>query len=389
MASLSLVGVVKRFGDATVIHGADLEVADGEFVVFVGPSGCGKSTLLRMIAGLEEISAGELRIGGRRMNEVGPGDRGAAMVFQSYALYPHMTARENIGFGLKMTGKLPKEEIARRVESAAAALHLEGLLERKPREMSGGQRQRVAIGRAIVREPDVFLLDEPLSNLDAELRAQMRIEIRRLHRRLGATMIHVTHDQVEAMTLADRIVVLNSGRIEQAGSPMELYRRPRNIFVAGFIGSPKMNFLPALSEGVRAGRIVLKLTSAGGAELRLPPEEWDIAAGEELMVGARPDILEGGRGEEAEEDAARFELEVEAAERLGGSTCHYCRAGDGATILAEVSGDEETRAGEKLSLRLPPECAHVFGADGNTRRRSRDSLRRSGVEPPTGTVHPR
>ena len=368
MASLSLAGVVKRFGDATIIHGADLEVADGEFVVFVGPSGCGKSTLLRMIAGLEDITDGELRIGGRRMNEVGPGDRGAAMVFQSYALYPHMTARENIGFGLKMTGKLPKEEIARRVAAAAASLHLEGLLERKPRELSGGQRQRVAIGRAIVREPDVFLLDEPLSNLDAELRAQMRIEIRRLHRRLRATMIHVTHDQVEAMTLADRIVVLNAGRIEQAGAPMELYRRPRNVFVAGFIGSPKMNFLPARAEGERDGRIILRLTAADGAVLRLSPQKWDIREGEDLTVGARPDILESG-GAAEDNDAARFELEVEAAERLGGTTCHYCRAGDGATILAEMAGDAEIRTGEKLPLCLAPEDAHVFGADGNSRRR--------------------
>ena len=370
MASLSLSGAVKRFGETVVIHGADLEVADGELVVFVGPSGCGKSTLLRMIAGLEEITAGELRIGGRRMNEVGPGDRGAAMVFQSYALYPHMTARENIGFGLRMTGRLEKDEIARRVESAAAALHLEGLLERKPRELSGGQRQRVAIGRAMVREPDVFLLDEPLSNLDAELRARMRIEIRRLHSRLGATMIHVTHDQVEAMTLADRIVVLNAGRIEQAGAPMELYRRPRNIFVAGFIGSPKMNFLPAKAESAGGGRIVLRLTSAGGAALSLPEPEWRIAAGEDLTVGARPDILEDVRGESAgDENAARFALEVEAAERLGGTTCHYCRAADGGTILAEVSGDAETEPGEKLPLCLPPAAAHVFGADGNSRRR--------------------
>ena len=373
MASLSLSGVVKRFGAATVIHGADLEVADGEFVVFVGPSGCGKSTLLRMIAGLEEISAGELQIGGKRMNEVGPGDRGAAMVFQSYALYPHMTARENIGFGLRMTGRVPKEDIARRVESAAAALHLEELLERKPREMSGGQRQRVAIGRAIVREPDVFLLDEPLSNLDAELRAQMRIEIRRLHRRLGATMIHVTHDQVEAMTLADRIVVLNAGRIEQAGAPMDLYRRPRNIFVAGFIGSPKMNFLPARAEEAGAERIVLRLTSAQNAALSLSRAEWDIAAGEELTAGARPDILEDARGEASDDrNAARFELEVEAAERLGGSTCHYCRADDGATVLAEVSGDAEVRPGEKIPLRLTPANAHVFGADGKSRRKQAD-----------------
>ena len=403
MASLSLRGIVKRFGAATVVCGADLEVADGELVVFVGPSGCGKSTLLRMIAGLESITEGELRIGGKRMNEVGPGDRGAAMVFQSYALYPHMTARENIGFGLRMAAKLPKDEIARRVEKAASALHLEGLLERKPKELSGGQRQRVAIGRAMVREPDVFLLDEPLSNLDAELRARMRVEIRRLHRGLGATMIHVTHDQVEAMTLADRIVVLNAGRIEQAGEPMELYRRPRNIFVAGFIGSPKMNFFPAKAESVADGRAVLRMTSAEGAALSLPLSEWNIAAGDELTVGARPDILAesrpdggdgigtngngvvsggngvgvGGAGVGTDGDgvgmdgdgSARFSLEVEAAERLGGSTCHYCRATDGKTVLAESPGDATVSPGGKLRMRLSPSDAHVFGANGETRRR--------------------
>ncbi len=243
MAGLELKQVRKSYGAVDVVHGVDLTIQDGEFVVFVGPSGCGKSTLLRMIAGLEDISSGALSIGDQNMTKVAPADRGVAMVFQSYALYPHMSVEENMGFGLKING-FSKEEVRERVLAAARTLQLEPLLQRRPRQLSGGQRQRVAIGRAIVREPDVFLFDEPLSNLDAELRVQMRLEIAKLHQSLGTTMIYVTHDQVEAMTLADRIVVLRAGRIEQVGAPMELYEDPDNLFVAGFIGSPKMNFLP-------------------------------------------------------------------------------------------------------------------------------------------------
>jgi lactose/L-arabinose transport system ATP-binding protein len=242
MAALTLRKVVKRFGHVEIIHGVDLDISDGEFVVFVGPSGCGKSTLLRMIAGLEELTDGELRIGDQVVNDVEPAARGVAMVFQSYALYPHMTVEENMGFGLRMAG-LPKADVKAQVARAAEVLHLTPLLTRRPAQLSGGQRQRVAIGRAIVRDPKVFLFDEPLSNLDAELRVQMRIEISKLHSDLETTMVYVTHDQVEAMTLADKIVVLNRGRIEQAGRPMDLYQRPANLFVAGFIGSPKMNFL--------------------------------------------------------------------------------------------------------------------------------------------------
>ena len=247
MAGVSLRKVVKRFGAYEIIHGAELDVADGEFVVFVGPSGCGKSTLLRMIAGLETITEGEVSIGGKVVNDVEPADRGVAMVFQSYALYPHMTVEQNLSFGLRMTGH-DKADIARRVKRSADILRIAELLKRKPRQLSGGQRQRVAIGRAIMREPQLFLFDEPLSNLDAELRVQMRVELARLHKELGVTMIYVTHDQTEAMTLADRIVVLNAGNIEQIGAPLDLYDDPANRFVAGFVGSPKMNFM--------AGRIV-------------------------------------------------------------------------------------------------------------------------------------
>ncbi|RWD59928.1 MAG: ATP-binding cassette domain-containing protein, partial [Mesorhizobium sp.] len=237
MAAVTLSNVVKRFGNIEVVHGADLDVADGEFVVFVGPSGCGKSTLLRMIAGLEDISGGEIAIGGKLMNDVEAADRGIAMVFQSYALYPHMTVEQNLSFGLRMNGN-PKADTERRVKRAAEILRIDELMQRRPKQLSGGQRQRVAIGRAIVREPQVFLFDEPLSNLDAELRVQMRVEISRLHKELGVTMIYVTHDQTEAMTLADRIVVLKGGNVEQIGAPLDLYDDPANRFVAGFIGSP-------------------------------------------------------------------------------------------------------------------------------------------------------
>lgn len=273
MASVTLKSIEKRFGGVEVIRGIDLHVEDGEFTVFVGPSGCGKSTLLRMISGLEDISSGTLTIGNRKMNEVSAARRGVAMVFQSYALYPHLKVRQNLGFGLKVR-KVAKSEISRRVKEAAATLKIETLLDRYPRELSGGQRQRVAIGRAIVGNPDVFLFDEPLSNLDAELRVHMRSELAALHRRLGTTMIYVTHDQIEAMTLADKIVVLNQGRIEQIGTPQDLYNRPRNIFVAQFIGSPKMNILPVevLSGPVLQGwTLPNSVTSAG-----MRPEDLSV-----------------------------------------------------------------------------------------------------------------
>ena len=284
MAELSLRSVTKKYSDVQVIHDVDLDIEPGEFTVFVGPSGCGKSTLLRMVAGLEEISGGELTIGGERMNEVDPSERGVAMVFQTYALYPHMSVAENMGFGLKMA-KRPAEEIKKRVDEAAAILQLDKLLDRKPKALSGGQRQRVAIGRAIVRQPKVFLFDEPLSNLDAELRVAMRVEIARLHNELGATMIYVTHDQVEAMTLADRIVVLRDGRVEQVGSPLDLYDDPDNKFVAGFIGSPAMNFLDAKVISAEGQNLTVELTHYDGKQLTfgltgtLPPKGSTISVG--------------------------------------------------------------------------------------------------------------
>jgi lactose/L-arabinose transport system ATP-binding protein len=266
MAELELKGVSKSFGSVEVVGDVNLSVDDGELVVFVGPFGCGKSTLLRMIAGLEKVGAGEIRIGARDVTDLDPSERGVAMVFQSYALYPHMSVEENIGFGLRMNG-MSKTDVRAKVAEAATILHLGDLLKRKPRELSGGQRQRVAIGRAIVRKPQVFLFDEPLSNLDAELRVQMRLEITKLHQAMGATMIYVTHDQTEAMTLADRIVVLRSGRVEQGGIPLEVYDNPDNAFVAGFIGSPKMNFLPAVAAGTRDGLFIVGLTQFDNVEL--------------------------------------------------------------------------------------------------------------------------
>src|SRR5216684_3183335 len=284
MTSIVLEGISKRFGDIAVIQGIDLEVAPGEFVVFVGPSGCGKSTLLRMIAGLEEISAGQLLIDGERMNEVPAAERGIAMVFQSYALYPHMSVYKNLAFGLE-TARLPRAEIDARVRKAAGILQIDALLERKPKALSGGQRQRVAIGRAIVREPRILLFDEPLSNLDAELRVQMRVEIAKLHEDVGATMIYVTHDQVEAMTMADKIVVLRAGRIEQVGAPLDLYNRPANRFVAGFIGSPKMNFLAADARETAGGGTTLSLA---GCALQLPLRPAGAALGDGAVLGVRP-----------------------------------------------------------------------------------------------------
>ncbi|MGN6549238.1 MAG: ABC transporter ATP-binding protein, partial [Pararhizobium sp.] len=290
MAGLELSNVRKSFGAVDVIHGVDLDIDNGEFAVFVGPSGCGKSTLLRLVAGLEEASGGAIRIGGNDVTHVEPADRGVAMVFQSYALYPHMTVAENMGFGLKMTGH-PKDDVKRRVEKASEILHLSALLERKPKALSGGQRQRVAIGRAIVREPQVFLFDEPLSNLDAELRVQMRLEIARLHKELGATMIYVTHDQVEAMTLADKIVVLRSGRVEQVGSPLKLYDDPDNMFVAGFLGSPRINFLKAVVAPSDGGKLVVTLPEFGGIAVPMEITGNHPAPGTELALGIRPEHL--------------------------------------------------------------------------------------------------
>ncbi|HEV2557889.1 MAG TPA: sn-glycerol-3-phosphate ABC transporter ATP-binding protein UgpC [Microvirga sp.] len=355
MADVRLEGVKKRFGDVEIIKGVDLAVEDGRFCVFVGPSGCGKSTLLRLIAGLENVSEGRVTIGGRDMTSVPPANRGTAMVFQSYALYPHMTVAENISFGLRMA-KAPKDEIERRVARAAGMLQLDHLLQRKPAQLSGGQRQRVAIGRAIVREPGVFLFDEPLSNLDASLRVQMRIEIGKLHQDLGATMIYVTHDQVEAMTLADQIVVLSAGRIEQVGSPLELYHRPRNLFVAKFIGSPTMNTLPVEVLGQDAGG--LKLALPGGKPILLPQAPG--LSGSTPTLGVRPEHLTLGEGRDA-----TLNGKVRLTERLGSETMLYVDLGHEAEVVVRADGLSRVRPGDVVPVGLSKESCHVFDAGGN------------------------
>ncbi|MFO1073030.1 MAG: sn-glycerol-3-phosphate ABC transporter ATP-binding protein UgpC [Geminicoccaceae bacterium] len=359
MSYLRMERIEKRYGPVAVIHGVDITVEKGEFVVFVGPSGCGKSTLLRMIAGLEEVSAGEVLIDGVRVTDTEPAKRQVSMVFQSYALFPHMSVRDNIGFGLKMA-KVPKAEIEKQVAEAARILRMHDLLDRKPRQLSGGQRQRVAIGRAIVRHPKVFLFDEPLSNLDAELRAQMRVEIARLHRDLGVTMVYVTHDQVEAMTLADRIVVLRAGRVEQIGAPQELYDRPANIFVAGFIGSPKMNFVTAKVGGRSDAGIAIahpSLTAPLLARPRLgaaaPP-----AAGEEIVLGLRPEHITLG-------DAPnRLQLKADLCESLGGSTLIYGQTASGENLSLQTPGRVVLAKGEPFTVGFATEDAYLFDRQG-------------------------
>jgi len=356
MAGVTLSAVKKQFGNIAVIKGVDLEIADGEFCVFVGPSGCGKSTLLRMIAGLEEISSGTLRIGGADMTQVGPSDRGVAMVFQSYALYPHMTVAENVGFGLRMTGH-PKADIEKRTARAAAMLQLEPLLQRKPSQLSGGQRQRVAIGRAIVRDPKVFLFDEPLSNLDAALRVQMRTEITKLHQDLGVTMIYVTHDQVEAMTMADKIVVLSAGRIEQAGSPLELYHRPRNIFVAGFIGSPKMNFIKTSAQPAGVGQLAVDLP--GGGTVTLPVGGTVSGGRRPVTLGVRPEHLKID-----EPQAATLEGKLRLAEYLGSETMFYLTLADGTELSVKADGLTTAKIGSSIRVGVPAAACHLFDEAG-------------------------
>jgi lactose/L-arabinose transport system ATP-binding protein len=355
---LSLDRVVKRYGAVTVVDGVSLAAERGEFVVFVGPSGCGKSTLLRMVAGLEEISAGDVSIDGRVVTGVAPADREVAMVFQSYALYPHMSVRDNIAFGLKMA-RTPKEEIAGRVAEAARILQIETLLDRKPRQLSGGQRQRVAIGRAIVRQPKLFLFDEPLSNLDAELRTQMRVEIARLHRALGATMIYVTHDQIEAMTLADRIVVLRAGRVEQIGTPTELYDNPDNTFVAGFIGSPKMNFLPATIRDIDGRNAKVAHPALVGGEVRVTLTTGRAArVGSPVTLGLRPEHLVVGGAMPLLTATADF------AENLGGATQIYATAPDSPTIMIMIGGRRAVTPGETLPVSLGAGQIYAFDASG-------------------------
>jgi multiple sugar transport system ATP-binding protein len=329
VGALQLKAVAKSFGATKVLHGIDLDVGDGEFVIFVGPSGCGKSTLLRIIAGLEDSSGGDVLIDGANVNFVPPAKRGIAMVFQTYALYPHLTVRNNMGLGLKQAGR-PAAEISRRVAAASAMLSLDDYLERRPAELSGGQRQRVAIGRAIVREPKLFLFDEPLSNLDAALRVNTRLEIARLHRNLSATMVYVTHDQVEAMTLADRIVVMNRGRIEQVGSPMELYNRPANIFVAGFIGSPQMNFIPAARLGI-----------AGAETIGIRPEHVSVSAAGGSWRGIAVHV-----------------------EHLGPDTNVYLEIEGAGTITARVFGEAAFEPGATLYASADPRRVYRFDADG-------------------------
>jgi ABC-type sugar transport system ATPase subunit len=335
VSTLELRSLDKSFDQTQVIHGVDLQVAHGEFVVFVGPSGCGKSTLLRMIAGLDVPTRGDLLIDGQRVNEVGAADRGCAMVFQSYALYPHMTVYANMAFGLE-NAKVPRLEIERKVQEAAALLRLDTLLQRRPTQLSGGQRQRVAIGRAIVRNPKIFLFDEPLSNLDAELRVSMRSELRELHQRLGATMIYVTHDQVEAMTMADKIVVLRAGRVEQVGSPQALYEKPSNTFVAGFIGSPRMNFMPVSSVSALAQGL-----PAAAVQVGVRPEHWQpCTAGE-------------GIG-----------LTVLHSEYLGAQRLVHAQLSDGTRVELLVDGEGALSAGQSLHMRAQAHHIHAFDANG-------------------------
>ena len=344
---VELENLRKNFGATEVIRGVDMSVDSGEFVVFVGPSGCGKSTLLRLVAGLEEADGGEIRMNGARVNESPPVERGIAMVFQSYALYPHMTVRQNLSFGLRRpAGK----DGAAQVEAAAKMLHLDPLLARLPRELSGGQRQRVAIGRAIVRKPNVFLFDEPLSNLDSALRGQMRLEIARLHRRLGATMIYVTHDQVEAMTLADRIVVLSGGKVEQIGKPLDLYENPANLFVASFLGSPQMNVMPCEAVGDGVARI------AGGGEIRTARK---LAPGKPANVGVRPEhVFVAAEGEDG------LPGTIALAERLGADVFLHVDLADGVTIAARAPAETKSDAGDNVRLRFAEAHTHFFAADG-------------------------
>ncbi|RUM24974.1 sn-glycerol-3-phosphate ABC transporter ATP-binding protein UgpC [Rhizobium vallis] len=353
--SVVLQDVRKSYGSLQVVHGIDLTIAEGEFVVFVGPSGCGKSTLLRMIAGLEDVTDGEIEIKGRLVTDLDPSERGIAMVFQSYALYPHMSVRDNLAFGLKMA-RNNAADIETRVKAASAILKIDHLLERRPGQLSGGQRQRVAIGRAIVRKPDVFLFDEPLSNLDAELRVSMRIEIARLHRELGNTMIYVTHDQTEAMTLADKIVVLRDGRVEQAGTPREIYEDPANTFVAGFIGSPRMNLL-------NAGWGEKGLVELAGARIASGLSPADRPAGAAVTLGLRPEHLKV-----ASDQPGSLTATVDFSEYLGGTQYLYCQLADGQSLTVEHRSPISIAAGEEVSLLFDPSDCRLFDEGGKRLR---------------------
>ncbi len=354
MATLTFRNLRKAYAGHEVIKGVDLDIADREFVVFVGPSGCGKSTLLRMVAGLEPITSGDLAIDDKRVNDVAPADRGIAMVFQTYALYPHMTVAENMAFALKLA-KTPKAERDAKVEEAARILQLGPYLQRRPKDLSGGQRQRVAIGRAIVRAPKVFLFDEPLSNLDAALRGQMRIELARLHEELAATMIYVTHDQVEAMTMADKIVVLNAGRVEQVGSPLELYHHPANMFVAGFIGSPRMNMLPVTVAGADGRGIEAVLPS--GARIVVPAEAGPVQPNGSLTIGIRPEVLRI-------DPTGPIAGEVKLVERLGSLTLLHLGAEGIDDLIVQTEGVVGADLHEQVRLAVDGAACHLFDGDG-------------------------
>ncbi len=352
MGGIRLSNIRKSFGDTEVIRGVDIDIEDGEFAVFVGPSGCGKSTLLRLIAGLEDITSGELYIGGRLVNDLQPRERAIAMVFQSYAIFPHMTVRENIAFGLTIR-KEGKGEIDRKVTDAARMLQMEALLDRRPSQLSGGQRQRVAIGRAIVRNPSVFLFDEPLSNLDAALRMSTRQEIAALHAQLKTTMIYVTHDQVEAMTLADKIVVLKDGAVMQAGAPMDLYHNPANLFVAGFLGSPSMNFIEVRVEDVSEKGVTVSSPSIDA--LTVPVGSGDFTRGRAATLGIRPQDLRPSSGA-----PGMLAGKVILTERLGSETVVDVRLGAGDEIVATLQEDAILNTGDDVAFDVDPARAHLF-----------------------------
>jgi multiple sugar transport system ATP-binding protein len=356
LPSLELSNVRKAYGEMLVLDDVSLTMEAKEFVAFLGPSGSGKSTLLRIIAGLETADSGEVRLGGERIDRRPPGERGVAMVFQHYALYPHMTVRENMAFGLK-NARVPKDEIEARVAEAARVLEIESQLDKKPGQMSGGQRQRVAIGRAIVKHPRLFLLDEPLSNLDAALRMRTRVELAQLRQRVDAAFIMVTHDQAEAMTLADRIAVMNDRRIQQVGAPMEIYRRPANTFVARFVGSPAMALAPATVVGGEGAFARVRLGSGAEVETRVPRS--GLPSNGSLQIGLRPEMVTV-----AAPGAGTSDAEVVLLERLGERTLVYARLADGQDVTAEDKGDSRLRVGDKMGLRIDGAAAHLFGPDG-------------------------
>ena len=368
MAAITMRDVHKAFGNVHVIKGIDLDIRNKDFIVFVGPSGCGKSTLLRLVAGLEDITSGKMMFDGEEVNELAPAERGIAMVFQSYALYPHMSVYENMAFGLKLA-KVDASGVEERVKKAAGILQIEHLLDRKPKQLSGGQRQRVAIGRAIVRDPRVFLFDEPLSNLDAALRVQMRIEIAKLHNALDATMIYVTHDQVEAMTLADKIVVLNGGNVEQYGSPLELYHHPQNLFVAGFIGSPKMNFMEGEIASASGNAVTVSLP--GGEQVVAEVQAGDAAPGEKVTLGVRPEhLIDGGLGAGKGGDA-EIKGKAIAVEHLGGETYAYLDRGGDEPLVIKAGGDAGIAEGETVPVGIRSETCYLFDRDGKAFGRPR------------------